>query len=493
MNFGRLSKSKYLSGLQCPKRLYLEVHQPELIQEVDTQTLALLEVGTEVGQLARQYFPNGVLVEWDHSELPDAVEQTAQLVKNPKILAIFEGAFLFDGVLVRVDILERIQDHQWRLIEVKASTERKDHHVDDLAIQAYVLANAGLALAGSWLLHLNNQYVYQGGDLNLTHLFMLENLSPEVDFLYPNIPERLHEMRSMLAEASPPAIEPDGHCSVPYDCPFWDHCTKEKPDRWVFYLPRVGKKFDQLRNRGITSIDEIPTEFTLSRHQQLVKDRAEWIGPGLMPALGTIQYPVHHLDFETVQLAIPQYPLTRPYQTLPTQWSNHIESIDGEIRHEEFLCEDRIDPREEFLHTLLASLEGTGSICVFSPYEERILRDLREAFPLYASQLDQVIGRLWDLLPILREHYYHPAFGGSYSLKAVLPALVPSLDYNDLAIHDGGMAADGYIRLIFGGLDVEERTRLKADLLAYCKRDTLALLELRRVLWERRIKKNDKS
>ncbi|MDA1305294.1 MAG: DUF2779 domain-containing protein, partial [Nitrospirae bacterium] len=216
----------------------------------------------------------------------------------------------------------------------------------------------------------------------------------------------------------------------------------------------------------------------------------EWIGPGLMPALGTIQYPVHHLDFETVQLAIPQYPSTRPYQTLPTQWSNHIEAKNGQVQHEEFLCEARQDPREEFLHTLLASLEGNGSICVYSAYEGRILRALRQAFPMYAPQLDQVIERLWDLLPILRQQYYHPDFGGSYSLKSVLPALVPSLDYSDLAIHDGGMASDGYVRLIFGGLDFDEQTRLKADLLAYCKRDTLALLELRRVLGERGLKEN---
>ncbi len=488
MTFGRstglqrLSKSLYLSGLQCHKRLHLEVLSPELAGKADEQTQARLEMGTQVGELARQCFPGGVLVDTEPFSIPDVLRRTAALLADSGVPAIFEGMFEFNNVLVRVDILERAGKDSWRLIEVKSSTQVRDDHLDDVAIQAYVLSGSGIRLDGLQLMHINNGYLYAGGDLHLAQLFLREDVTKEVVDRQAGIPTRLAAMREVLIASSEPPIEPDHHCFEPFECLFWEHCTQAKPERWVFYLPGGRRAFQELVSRGIQTIDEIPADFRLTGIQKRMKDNVEWIGPGLRAELDTVRYPVHHLDFETFMPAIPRYANTRPYQTIPFQWSNYIVTSDGRMRHEEYLCADQRDPREELARTLLGSVGQKGSICVYSGYERRILTELADAFPKFRPELKQVIERLWDLLPVIRAHYYHPGFNGSYSMKAVLPALVPALHYGDLKIQEGAMASLQYYRMIFEVTEAAEKGCIRRALLEYCKRDTLAMVELRKVL-----------
>lgn len=481
----RLSKSKFLSGLQCHKRLYLEIHHRELASEPDEQTQAILDMGKAVGEEARKRFPGGVLVEADHLHPTEALKQTAALLGDPSVPVVFEGAFEFDQVLVRVDVLEKVGQNAWRLIEVKSSTRVKDVYLDDLAIQSHVLAGAGVTLVGVGLMHVNNQYVYHGGELDLEQLFTVQDLTVQVAGRLVEVPSRLAAMKMMLVEPSAPAIEPDNHCHQPYDCPFWDYCAQGKPDRWIYHLPGGERTFQQLAAQGIQTIDDIPSGFRLSILQRRVKDNVEWIGPRLKAMLQTVCYPVHHLDFETFMPAIPKFPLTRPYQTIPTQWSNHIETEEGSVQHHEYLCGDPKDPREELAVRLLESLGREGSICVYSAYEQAILKSLAETLPPLRRELEQVLARLWDLLPVIQEQYYHPEFGGSFSIKLVLPALVPSLDYGDLDIQEGGVAAQRYYRMVFEETDWVEKERIREALLNYCRRDSLAMLELRRALFSK--------
>ena len=481
----RLSKSKYVSGLQCHKRLYLEIYSPELATIPDEHTQAMLDSGTDVGEVARRRFPGGVLVDCGPGNMTLALRRTEELLNNPRIPAIFEATLRYDNVLVRVDILERTIGDTWRLIEVKASTRTKQVHVDDLAIQAHVVIGSGLRLEAITLMHLNRAYVYEGGQVDLDRLFVQHDLTGEVSARLAEVPARLSSMKAMLMEPSAPVIEPSHHCHSPYGCPFWDHCTQRKDARWVFYLPGPKRAFEKLAEQGVSTIDAIPNGFKLSGTQQRMKDNVEWIGPDLRAALQAVRYPVHHLDFEGFMPAVPLFPGTRPYQTLPFQWSNHTEQDDGVVRHHEYLCPGATDPREELALALLRSVGREGSICVYSGYEWRILMDLADLFPRLRRELCAVAARLWDLLPIVRRHYYHPAFNGSFSIKVILPALAPSLDYSNLEIGDGGLAALRYHRMAFGNIDSAEKTRIRTALLEYCKRDTLALLEIRRILQEK--------
>jgi predicted RecB family nuclease len=289
----------------------------------------------------------------------------------------------------------------------------------------------------------------------------------------------------MLLQTEPPSIEPDRHCHTPYDCPFWEHCTKDKPARWIHYLPGSKQVVSQLTQQGVTTIDEIPAGTKLSSVQHRVKENVEWVSMKLGSVLKAAQYPVHHLDFETVMLAVPRFPETRPYQALPVQWSNHIEQDQGDVIHHEFLHAEGTDPRKPLAEALLESLGSKGSICVYSPYEKSVIEQLAEALPLLRTDLRALVKRLWDLHPIVRDHYYHPQFDGSYSLKEILTALVPSMGYDDLAIKEGGHAASQYYRMVFIETDWVERANIQEALLAYCKRDTLAMVELRRALKEK--------
>ena len=486
----RLSKSKFLSGLQCHKRLYLEIHQPFLATKPDAATQAMFDMGTEVGELARSRFPGGVLVTAGHRQTEAALAQTAALIQDLTVPTIFEAAFLHGGVLIRADVLERVlaaegQPCGWRLVEVKSSTKVKDVHLEDLAVQSEVILGAGLTLLSVGLMHINTGYLYRDGAIDLTELFAIQNLSEAVAQRRAEVPGRLAEMTRMLLQTQPPAIEPDRHCHSPYECPFWEHCTKDKPARWIHYLPGSKQVVSQLAQQGVTTIDEIPAETKLSPVQRRVKENVEWVSGKLGSTLKTVRFPVHHLDFETVMLAVPRFPETRPYQALPVQWSNHIEQDHGDIVHHEYLHGEGTDPRKQLAEALLESLGSKGSICVYSPYEKSVIEQLAEALPLLRTALRALVKRIWDLHPIVRDHYYHPHFDGSYSLKEILPALVPSMGYDDLAIKEGGHAATQYYRMVFVETDWIERARIQEALLAYCKRDTLAMVELRRALMEK--------
>jgi predicted RecB family nuclease len=486
----RLSKSKFLSGLQCHKRLYLEMWHPELAEPPDLSTQAIFAMGTEIGILAQRRFPGGVLVAPTLRPREAAVALTAKLLQDPDVPAIFEGAFEHEGVIVRVDILERVlgtEEHRsaWRLIEVKSSTRVKEVHLNDLAIQRHVLIGAGLDLAGTCLMHIDTGYFYEGGEVDLKALFAIDDVSTVVAERQGKVPEQLEAMKSILLESSPPAIEPDDRCHSPYECPFWAHCTKDKPLRWIYHLPGPKKVVQQLVQEGITSIDEIPEAANLSITQRRVKNNVEWASADLARILQSVEYPVHHLDFETVMLAVPKFPRMKPYQSIPVQWSNHIELQSGEIIHHEFLHGEATEPRRQWAERLLESLGAQGTIVVYSSYEEAMMRQVAEAFPELRKVFSAVIKRLWDLYPVIKEHYYHPDFQGSYSIKSVLPVMVPELSYRNLLIQEGAQAASEYYRMVFIEEDWIEQARIKEALLQYCARDTMAMVRLRRALKEK--------
>lgn len=451
---------------------------------------AVLDMGTEIGVLARSRFSGGVLIEEGYRQREAALIHTAAILADPTVSAIFEGAFEHNGVLVRVDILERVRDDEgehlgWRLIEVKSSSRVKDVHLADLAIQSDVVQGCGIALSAMCLMHINTDFVYEGGAIDVGRLFAIEDVTDAVMGRRVNVPDQVAEMKALLLQNEPPAVEPGPHCQSPYECPFWNHCTKDKPARWIYHLPGSKQTVAGLVEQGITTIDEIPAGTALSLSQRRVKDHVEWVSTKLKAALQSIRYPVHHVDFETVMLAVPRYPFTRPYQSIPVQWSNHTEDESGTVTHQEFLHEAPTEPRKRWAEALIESLGEHGSICVYSAYEEAMIRQLAEAFPEFRSAFKPILKRLWDLHPIIKDHYYHPGFKGSYSMKSVLPALAPSLAYDDLPIREGGQAAAEYYRMVFVETDWVERAAIREALLRYCARDTFAMVELRRILKEK--------
>jgi hypothetical protein len=479
----RISKSKFVAGCQCLKRLYLQVHQPELTAEPDDVTEAIIEQGREVGLLARQMFPGGVEVR--NEGLDQAIRATRELIANPEVSAIFEGTFENGGVLVRVDILHRRRDGRWRLIEVKSTADLKDHHVDDVAIQHRVVHRSGIDLASSCLAHVNRDYVYQGGAIDVHRFFKIRNLTRQVKKLQSQLPSMLRSQFSVLGMPEAPRIAPGLQCNDPVKCEFSDHCNPPLPDDHILKLPRIhASEVAKLVALGVRSIHDIPEDYPLTgrlrRACTSVQTGTPWFSPELKDELETLRYPLYFADFETLSPAIPRFAGLRPYDHIPFQWSVHVQRLPGEAaEHLEFLATDKSDPRPAFVSALCDVLGDCGSIVVYhQQFESQRLSELSLWLPEFSERIEKIQQRLWDFLPVVRNHVYHPGFGGSYSLKSVLPALVPQMTYEGMEVADGQTAGLAWNSLINGELSQDEADRIWKALLAYCAQDTFGMMTL---------------
>jgi predicted RecB family nuclease len=485
-----LSKSRFLAGLQCPLRLWYQCYDRKLATPSSPTQQAIFDMGHEVGLLATKLYPDGLYVAEDYLHHPEAQKTTESAIADADVPAIFEGAFAFNDVRIRVDILQRLENDRWNLIEVKSSTSAKEVYVVDAAIQYYVLNGAGLALDRAGILHLNNQYVYDGAHLDLQQLFHFTDLTEEVHRRQGSIVNQVESLKTVISSDSPPTISPSRHCLNPYKCEFWEHCTRDKPDFWVMGLAGItNRRFLDLAEIGVETIDAIPENFPLTalqdRIRQCVTSNREFISPDLRSELLDIEYPIHFLDFETISPAIPRYAGTRPYETVPFQWSDHIQFEDGQVEHREYLCMEDKDPRAEFTETLLEALGEGGTIFTYTGYETGILKSLAVSIPSLEPRLSSLTSRFKDLYEIIRRHYYNPLFHGSFSLKYVLPALVPSMSYEKLSIQEGSLASLKYMLMVDPATPANEKERIKKDLLEYCGVDTLGMVMLRNELLKR--------
>lgn len=484
----RLSKSRYLSGCQCPLKLWYDCYERNLATPPDASQQAIFDTGTAVGELAQERYKDGTLVAHGHFHSREALAQTAELLEDPSVPSIFEAAFQYRDVLVRVDVLERTPDG-WNLVEVKSGTKFKEGvHDIDVAIQLWVLRGAGLVVENTGLLTLNREYVYDGTTLDLDQLFVLHECTDIADSLQPEFEHHVESFMAMLNAGAAPVVQPGEQCFTPYDCPYYAHCTRDLafPEHPLTELPRInGASLERLAADGVVEIPQVPEDFPLTTLQARVREAVitgnEYLSERLGNALHDTQYPIYYLDFETFMPAIPRYAGTRPYEAIPFQYSLHVEYADGHIEHIEYLHEVDTDPREPLTLALISALGEAGTIGVYSGYEKQVIGALAVSFPPYAERLQAILDRLWDLLPAVREHYYHPDFHGSFSIKKVLPVLVPGLGYDNLAIQDGQAAGLAYQNGLIE-TDAEARQQIFDDLRAYCGMDTEAMVRLREAL-----------
>jgi predicted RecB family nuclease len=470
-----------MAGRQCPKRLWQQCHAPI---EGDNETSPIIETGLEIGRFARRLFPDGK-VGWSEGQTTfQVVSTTSAFVDDPTVSAVFEAALRSRNLFAPADILERGQRGAWNICEVKSSTEVKDEHIDDVAFQLHVATGAGLKVSRVEIVHVNKEYVRKERGLEPKRYFRRVDVTAEVKKRVHDVSDMITAFSEIIDDTRKPDVEPWTQCHAPYDCEFLDRCTANKPKDWIFYLPHLGlKRGELLRAKGIESIAEIPEDVDLTPHQAIIcevyRTGKPYISPGLESALRHFGPPACYLDFETIAPAIPLYPGTRPYEKLPFQWSLHTRDKNGDLRHCGFLADGRNDPREAFAQSLLEKLgSSTEPIIVYSAFERTTLNQLADVLKPRRKAIEQVTARLCDLLAIMREHVYYPDFGGSYSIKVVGPALAPKITYDDLNyVADGAAAAWAFERIAAGRCNGDE-TILRQVLEEYCRRDTLAMVEI---------------
>ena len=480
----RLSKSTYLNGKQCHLRLWHQFHSHDLATPASETLQLVFDTGHEVGELACQRYPGGRLVAHDHRHVADALAETQQLVARNAAPALFEPAFEHRHVFLRPDVLERLPEGGWRLVEVKSTVNLKDLFIQDVAVQLWVLRGAGLDVRDAGVLTLNRGYVYDGVRLDVDALFKLHPVFDEAVALQEGIGEETEAMRAVLAQSDAPDIAPGDHCFTPYRCPYHAHCTRNatRPDHGIGELPRLRReRRADLQAAGIEEVRDVPEDFPLSPLQRVVRTAVRQgrrqVHGDLSKALAAIKPPVRHLDFEAFAPAVPRLAGTRPYAPVPFLFSVHTEREGQPPDHAAYLHETADDPRPMLTERLLAAVGQEGTVCVYSGYERRMLRVLAAAVPRHAAALAALQERLFDLLPVVRNCFYHPDFRGSFSIKNV----APDIGYDDLAVTDGNLAAARYQRALASD-DGTQRQQTFADLRAYCERDTLATVELRKAL-----------
>ena len=484
-----LSKTRYLAGLQCEKRLWLACHEAKLATPADAAQQAIFDTGHEIGRCAHRLFPGGVLVDEPIHRFEAALAHTQRLLARPGVPAIFEAAFLHDGVRMHADALERLPDGAWGLREVKSSTSVSAVHLEDVAIQAFVLRGCGLLVPSIEIIHVNTGYVRGEGEIHWERFFRRVDVTERVETILGDVPARVAAMHDVLALAEAPGIDPSPHCWTPYGCPFWEHCTKALPPDWIWHLPGLrADRFRELRLKEIEHIADIPDEFPLSplqvRVRQVLRSGAPFVSAALADTLATLGPPCGYLDFETMNPAIPIYPGTRPYERIPFQWSLHRRDAAGTTAHDAFLADDHADPRRAFAEALIhAAGNSSDPLLVYSSAEATVIKGLGSVLPDLEEPIARLRGRLRDVLPVVRENVYETGFGRTFSLKAVAPSLSPGFGYGDLGgVVEGLMASAAFERIARGEAPPAEEARLRQELLDYCARDTQALVEVHAAL-----------
>lgn len=480
MNSG-LSKSRLLSHIQCPRRLWLEVNKPGEAGESPPSS-SRMEMGIQVGSLAQSLFPTGQLV--TSGDLGQGLTDTSHYLTE-STQPLFEAAFKSGGILVLADLL--IPDgNGWRMAEVKSSASVKSHHITDASIQAWVAKKAGLSLISTEIAHIDTSFVYPG-DQDYNGLFYFADITDEIEALQPEVPRWIKTAQATL-DGQEPKIEPGTQCQTPFSCPFQQYCASddaEIEEYPVEILPYGGKVARELRSEGYGDIREVPAgRLTNPRHIRVwdstCRDQPV-LDPEACTTVRCLTYPRYYIDFETIQLAIPVWAGTRPYSQIPFQWSCHIEQHDGTIDHLEYLGDGKSDPRYNFITTLLDAVGTQGPVIVYNAaFEITRLKELAKDFPELANAIFNVIERVFDLLPLARQHYYHPDMLGSWSIKAVLPTIAPELAYDDLEVGNGGMAMEAFAAMMSPDISPERHRQLYNALLKYCERDTWAMVAIAR-------------
>ena len=490
------SKSKLMALRQCQKRLWLEVYRPDL-REDSSGTEAVFRIGHQVGELAQRiYDPQGMgaLIDMKAEGIQGAFERTTILLKTAH--PIFEAGFSAGGALAFADVMlpEQVDGQQtWRMVEVKSSTSIKDYYRDDVAVQAYVARTAGVALSGISLAHIDSNWVYPG-DENYAGLLKEVDLTAEAFARSEEVKAWITQAQGICKSPNEPAIAVGRHCEAPYPCGFYTHCNRDAPKAAnpINWLPYIGAKAETLAEQGVHEMKDVPDDLLNARQLRVkahtLANIVYFDAVGAAADLAAHNLPAYFLDFETIQFAVPIWKGTRPYQFNTFQFSLHTLQANGRLSHTEFLDLTGSDPANPLTQALIAACGTTGPVYVYNAgFETARIKEMATRFPHLATALLAINARVVDLLPIARERYYHPSQQGSWSIKKVLPAVVPELRYDALdGVQDGGMAMDGFMEAIQPETPIDRKNQIEQQLLAYCKLDTYAMVRLWQVFAGRR-------
>ena len=475
---------------QCHKRLWLEVHKPDL-REDSAGTEARFQVGYQVGDIAKHLYDpegKGVAIDIESEGFDSAFKRSTKLLTESR-QPIFEAGFKANGALAFADVMLPVVENGqplWRMIEVKSSASVKDYHHDDIAVQSFVAQSSGVKLKSVALAHIDSSWVYPGNE-DYRGILKENDLTEEAFARSEEVKTWIEEAQKIVALSTEPEVAVGPQCFTPFDCGFCNYCYRDikQPEYPVNWLARLSpKKRAQLTDQGVDDLRDVPDDL-LNEKQAMIKEytlanKVFFDAAGAAADLANLGFPAYFLDFESFQFAVPIWKGTRPYQHIVFQFSLHILAESGKISHTFFLDLSGNDPSEQLALALVKACGETGPVFVyFAAFERTRIRELSERYPDLAKSLLAISDRIVDLFPIATNRYYHPSQQGSWSIKVVLPAIAPDLSYDKLdGVKDGGMAMDAFCEAIQPNTSKERKSEIEKQLLTYCNLDTFAMVRL---------------
>lgn len=483
-----LSKSKYCLAVQCPKMLWLKQNKPE---EFDASVMnqTILDNGNKVGDLAMGMF--GDFTEVPFGDAGEMIAITKELL-DAGVQIITEASFAYEGLFCSVDILKNLGGNRVELYEVKSSTKVNDIYYDDVAYQSYVLRSLGYEVVKACVIHINNQYERHGA-LNLDELFVIEDVTLEIENKQRGVKERISALTEYMQQEEEPNDDIGLQCRKPYECGFFKYCGKHLPTPCVMDIAGLSwsKKFD-FYHQEIINYEQLNGYGKLNTKQYMQIEHELYSYPdridkqSIKEFLQKITFPLYFLDFESFQSPIPPYEGSKPYEQLVFQYSLHyLEKEDGELQHKEYLAYPGNDPRRKLAEQLCQDIPMDVCVTAYNQsFEKGCIKRLAGLYPDLAEHLMNIHDNIVDLMvPFQRRYYYNKAMEGSYSIKYVLPALFPAdpkLDYHNLeGVHNGQEASATFINMATMG--TEELEQYREHLLRYCELDTYAMVKV----WEK--------
>ncbi len=476
--------------LSHPCWLWLKKHDKSKLPTVDDNLQARFDSGSALESYAERLFPDGTKLGFDGYDEFISLAARTQAVIAEGATTLFQAKFDSDQLSVICDVVELLGHNRVALTEIKSSTAAKPKHVLDLAYQRFVLVQCGFSVERCSVLVVNNKYI-RSGEIEADQLFVSVDVTAEVeaqlDFVADMIPQALRLMDSTEMPNPSPR-----HCGAVEDSlKNWMPIFKSLvalPEKSIYDLPALKpQQVAELEDLGVQLIVDIPASFKLGRTQKpfveaVREQKIEIHQDRISEFLSQIQYPIYFLDYESFQDALPPYDGTHPYQQLTIQYSLHVLPEPGaELFHHEYIHQSKELPFEPLAQSLRSHIGDEGSVIVWNKtFEVSRNKELGELVPELAEFFHCVNDRVVDLMDVFKQGMYiHPDFMGSSSIKKVLPVLVPELTYKDLDVQEGQTASRLWAEAVMGNrFTREDRNALLSSLLAYCKLDTLAMVEI---------------
>jgi len=496
-----VTRKIFLEARNCMRKAYLmaRAKNGDNCEQLSEYQEFLIDSGGRIIDLARGRFPGGVMVQ--EASIEEAAAKTLELINDSRIRVIFNAAFISGAAYACPDIIERDCDSgAWRIIDVKCAAYHKGgpkrprgrtgRYFTEAAYVLMVMDMCGVKVSGIYAMFVSRRYRLY---LPESKMFTVLDCTAEVRKLSKSFEQSSQSIFSALTSQRQPEAVITTVCK---NCVYYKGCPVSEIKYPVFLFNSINqKKFAQMIDDGYLSIDDIPdgyfkypADYLYYMMRESVKSGRPFIGPHFKTALESVCWPAYYLDFESLVSVLPVYEYSLPYEHLLMQYSLHVKKSPDcghkDIKHFEYIVKPRLDCRRELFESLADRIGDTGSIIVYSDYEKLCIKRAAEKYPHIRERLNSMLERIFDLCEFIRRNYYHLDFNGLYSIKKILPVLVPEMTYDGLNVKNGTDAIVKHYQLASGALSEEEGRRVKSGLLEYCAQDTYAMVRLHERLIE---------